>query len=284
MEDDLCGASWRPMNRRKLATLLFFLIPLLLLIPVAPVHAATTGTLSSGWYWLQLTDGRMAFTNTVSFSGSNWWAYANGITFYGASMGSGTAPASWYIDIAGNGNLTITRLFDAFGFEATVAGTSTTTTITTIDCSTTGMPSKVTVTGATSSSYAEVGSALEVTITHSSATADILLTWTVPVPPQATPIPQYVNPLMQYVWKADFIGLILGVYTTTMGSMFFGIILLIVTLPIYIRTQSVMYCAVVWILCSGLLIAFTPIAWQSTIALFLVLALGGLLYSIFSRR
>ena len=61
--------------------------------------------------------------------------------------------------------------------------------------------------------------------------------------------------LDQYLQGGDLVGFIIAVYTSLIGEIFFGLIILIVSIPLYLRTQSVMYCSILWITVSSLLIA-----------------------------
>lgn len=89
--------------------------------------------------------------------------------------------------------------------------------------------------------------------------------------------------LWQYVISGDLLGLVVAVYISRMRGIFYGVVLLLMSVPIYIRTQSLTYCLILWVLCSGLLFYFMPIVSQSIIGLFAVLTLGGLIFMLFSR-
>jgi ABC-type transport system involved in cytochrome c biogenesis permease component len=48
--------------------------------------------------------------------------------------------------------------------------------------------------------------------------------------------------------------------------------------PLYIRTQSLTYCFLMWLLLMPLCLAFLPVAAEKIVGMMLVLALGGLLF------
>lgn len=89
--------------------------------------------------------------------------------------------------------------------------------------------------------------------------------------------------LWQYVVVGDLVGLVTAVYTMQMGEYFYASLMLLLTVPLYIRTQSLTFCVLLWIICSGLLLAFVPLMVQKIVGLFMVLAVGGVLFMLFSR-
>lgn len=92
------------------------------------------------------------------------------------------------------------------------------------------------------------------------------------------------NLLLQYLLHGDMIGLVIAVYTSTMGEWFFGAVMLIVSVPLYIRTQSVTYCVVLWLVCSGMLMVIVPFQFQKVISLFIILTVAGIIYSLIKSR
>jgi len=77
-----------------------------------------------------------------------------------------------------------------------------------------------------------------------------------------------VDLLMQYLLNGDLLGFLTATFTTRIGQNFYGILSLIVSVPLYNRTQNVMYCVVLWMLLGTLFITAMPIV--SPIAVFLV--------------
>lgn len=84
--------------------------------------------------------------------------------------------------------------------------------------------------------------------------------------------------LSQYLMQGDFIGFINAVYMSILGELWFAIPLLILFVPLYIKTESLEFCAILWILIGGLLIAMLPAMAATTGTLLLVLGLAVLLY------
>jgi len=78
--------------------------------------------------------------------------------------------------------------------------------------------------------------------------------------------------------QGDFIGFINAVYMSILGELWFAIPLLILFVPLYIKTESLEFCAILWILIGGLLIAMLPAMAATTGTLLLVLGLAVLLY------
>ena len=84
--------------------------------------------------------------------------------------------------------------------------------------------------------------------------------------------------LSQYLMQGDFIGFINAVYMSILGELWFAIPLLILFVPLYIKTERLEFCAILWILIGGLLIAMLPAMAATTSTLLLVLGLAVLLY------
>jgi hypothetical protein len=91
------------------------------------------------------------------------------------------------------------------------------------------------------------------------------------------------NALWQFLFAGDFVGLVVAVYTTKMGEYFFAALMLLLGVPLYIRTQSLTFVVLLWVLCSGLLLAFVPLMVSKIVGLFIILAVGGILFMLFSR-
>jgi len=91
------------------------------------------------------------------------------------------------------------------------------------------------------------------------------------------------NLLQQYLAVGDLLGFLQAVFTSSMGVLFYGLLVVFVTLPLYMRTQSLTYVAVVAILLSGLMYAMVPIAGQRILGLVLVLTVGGIITYLFTR-
>ena len=101
------------------------------------------------------------------------------------------------------------------------------------------------------------------------------------------PIPQwdFTNPLgllNQYFAAGDFMGFILAIYANVMGELILGVIVLIITIPLYLRTESLAYVSVVWILLGGAFVYLFPAGTFKLAYILVALGVGGLLYKLFS--
>lgn len=260
------------------------------------VHAtAPTHTMASGWYWFQLTQGRLTFSDTILFGdASGLWSWANGITFRNLAMGSGSAPNPWFIDVTGNGNHSVTKLFQSLSgsrteFTSTVAASGGAGTVTTIYTGSFGSPLSVTVSAPSTCTYSYSSSRLVVTIRHSLISPITVLTivWGPSVTPPSVPIGgSYTGGMdlfWQYLLAGDFIGFFISIFNSQMEGMFLGFLLFIFAVPLYIRTGSLTYILVLWVLCGGLFSYFLPVIGDQVVGVLLPLALGGLVFLLVTR-
>ena len=101
------------------------------------------------------------------------------------------------------------------------------------------------------------------------------------VPPYV-PIPLEIPSWMQFLYEGDFFGLIQAIYVNAFQSadLFYAVVVLLFTAPIYIRTKSLVFMSIAWILFGGLIIVAMPLV--SVVAIFLVaMGLGGLLFKLY---
>lgn len=91
-----------------------------------------------------------------------------------------------------------------------------------------------------------------------------------------------VELLLQYLLAGDLLGFLTGCFVTRIGQNFYAIIALILSVPLYNRTQNVMYCAVVWLLLGGLFIVAMPLV-SPVATLLIVLAISVILLKLFSE-
>ncbi len=96
-----------------------------------------------------------------------------------------------------------------------------------------------------------------------------------------------INPLIAYnealLLAGNIPGFIISIYTDVMGQYFMGMLLLTIFSLLYIRTGSLLYGAVIWILVAGGLEAVVPTAGLSIGKLFIVFGIAAGLYSLFTR-
>jgi len=89
--------------------------------------------------------------------------------------------------------------------------------------------------------------------------------------------------LWQYLLQGDILGFVQAVFTSVLGDLFYGFIMLIVLVPLYIRTQSLLAVMVVTLLLSGLFYSLTPVGGIGLMRILLTVALGGLLFWLFTK-
>lgn len=79
-----------------------------------------------------------------------------------------------------------------------------------------------------------------------------------------------VGTLLQYLFTGDFLGLLQAIYVSAFLSadIFYGVLILLFTAPLYIRTKSLLLLCIMWIMLGGLVIVTLPLV--SGIAFFLV--------------
>lgn len=84
--------------------------------------------------------------------------------------------------------------------------------------------------------------------------------------------------LWQYLHTGDLAGFVIACYTQLIHQMFYVVVLLMLMVPIYIRSQSITYVAILWILFASVLIPLFPaVAWPLGYVL-LAMGVGVLLY------
>lgn len=83
--------------------------------------------------------------------------------------------------------------------------------------------------------------------------------------------------------NGDLSGFVLGTYTDIIGDFFWALVFLGCLTPIYIRTQSIGYMAILWVILGSLLELVVPAAGASLGKILLILGLAVVLYRIFVR-
>jgi len=84
--------------------------------------------------------------------------------------------------------------------------------------------------------------------------------------------------------RGDLIAALIRIYTSVMGEApFYALLLLTVSATLYIRTQSLAFVAAVWLLLWGVLLPVLPASARNFAVLMMVLAVGALLYGLFTR-
>lgn len=91
-----------------------------------------------------------------------------------------------------------------------------------------------------------------------------------------------INSLLQFLWEGDFLGFIQAVYVTAFqnSDVFYGVVILLFTAPLYIRTRSLVLLSIIWILVGGFFITLMPMV-SGLALLLLIFGIAGLLYQTF---
>jgi len=83
--------------------------------------------------------------------------------------------------------------------------------------------------------------------------------------------------ITQYLVQGDLIGFILAIYTRPMGQIFYGLLMLIPSFTIYMKTQNLTYVYILWAGLSSVMLTMLPLAAFSVAHVFLALGAMGLL-------
>jgi len=89
--------------------------------------------------------------------------------------------------------------------------------------------------------------------------------------------------IMDLLLQGDFIRAVVEIYTSVMGQAFYAAVLLALSVPLYIRTQSLAFVAAVWLLVWGVLQVVMPAPAVNFGVFMMALAAGVLIYSLFVR-
>jgi hypothetical protein len=89
--------------------------------------------------------------------------------------------------------------------------------------------------------------------------------------------------LSQYLLKGDLIGFVNAVYLNIMGEAWYIIPYFIIFALTFIKTESLEYCAILWILLSGVLLYVFPTQAATVGAMFLILGIAIILYRLASH-
>jgi len=90
--------------------------------------------------------------------------------------------------------------------------------------------------------------------------------------------------LTQYLMKGDLVGFVTGCYTMRLGEVFYGLVLLALMIPIYIRYQSLMAVAVLMLLLGAVIEYMIPTPAITMSKILIILGVAGILYRLFVRR
>jgi len=111
------------------------------------------------------------------------------------------------------------------------------------------------------------------------------------VPPTGTPInlPPIIpptpgmNPFLQFLYNFDFLGFLQAIYVSAFKSvdLAFAMILLLFTVPILIKSRSLLLVCILWILVGSFFVVAMPIV-RGMAVLFLILGLAGSIYKLYT--
>ena len=87
--------------------------------------------------------------------------------------------------------------------------------------------------------------------------------------------------ITQYLMQGDYSGFIIALYTQSMGDLFFGLVLLGASIPIYLKTQSIGFISILWILVFGALELWIPTPALNLGKVILVIAVGVMIFTTF---
>jgi len=93
----------------------------------------------------------------------------------------------------------------------------------------------------------------------------------------------FENPLWQYLINGDLIGFINAVFTSRLGELWYALIVFAITFPLYLRTQSLIFVCILWILLGNILVVMVPISVFKLGYVLMVIGIGGLLYKLFRK-
>lgn len=87
-----------------------------------------------------------------------------------------------------------------------------------------------------------------------------------------------------YLKNKNFVGFLVAIYTSIMGELFYGMLILIITIPLYLRTQSLIYCAIVWLVLGSFFAAILPVSASHIAYFFIAISLTSILYKLLTRE
>lgn len=91
-----------------------------------------------------------------------------------------------------------------------------------------------------------------------------------------------ISTLLQYLFEGDYLGFIQAVYVSAFQSadIFYALVIMLFTSPLYIRSKSLLFLSIIWILLGGLILVATPII-AGVAMLLMIFGLAGMLFKLF---
>lgn len=90
--------------------------------------------------------------------------------------------------------------------------------------------------------------------------------------------------IQQYLMTGDMMGFIIAIFSQSIGSVFFGIVLMGFSVPIYTRTQSIGLIALIWFIVWGFIEMIVPTPAMSLGKVVMAFAGAVILYRTFMGR
>jgi len=265
-----------------------FLTTIILLTFTSTLHYAKAADYE--WFFPSTNAWKLTGYNTYVEFSSGVYCDAVGYDSYPSNTAwyfknvymDGETVEGWFRIGCQNGNVTVTSLLVDKKVKLTIDGNPGIITTTTLSFENYGEP--VSVEGATSWAYSASTNTLILTVLHASP-ADIIITCITPSVPVT---PTYTwNPfdlMNTYLKNKNFVGFIVAIYSSTLGELFYGMLILIITLPIYLRTQSLIYCAIVWLVLGSFFAAILPVSASHVAYFFIAISLTSILYKLLTRE
>ena len=106
-----------------------------------------------------------------------------------------------------------------------------------------------------------------------------------PIPPTTPTVPTGIQDFLHYLETGDFLGFFVAAYVFAFHSVdvFFGIVAMFIVVPIYIRTKSLPFLSIAWILLGALFIGVMPLV-SGMGLFFLGIGIASLLFQAYTRR
>jgi len=88
--------------------------------------------------------------------------------------------------------------------------------------------------------------------------------------------------LLQYLFEGDYLGFIQACYVSAFLSadIFYGMLILLFTVPLFIRTKSLLLLSIMWIMLGGLVVTAIPLV-SGMAFLLMMFGIAGVLYKLY---
>lgn len=91
-------------------------------------------------------------------------------------------------------------------------------------------------------------------------------------------------PFLDFLWAGDYLGFIQAIYVSAFQSadLFWGVVILLFMAPLYVRTRSLLFMSILWILLGSLFLVAMPIV-SGLAILLLSFGIAGMFFKLFMR-